>query len=163
MLSKGAKSSAEGLESALRLLARRDYGREEMGRKLKEKGFQSEEVEKILETLAAQGLLDDGRYAQHLATLYSREKLLGPQRIVQKLMQKGIGVELAKEVTARAEENLPSLDRLRKLLRAKLKGQGLDRLLPQQKRRLVNYLRQRGFPWEDISEALREAGGFSEE
>jgi SOS response regulatory protein OraA/RecX len=36
-------------------------------------------------------------------------------------------------------------------------------LRPHEKRRLANYLRQRGYGWNDIWEALQETGGSVEE
>ena len=54
-------------------------------------------------------------------------------------------------------------ERLQRVLRMKLKGQVPEELLPNEKRRLANYLRQRGFFWEDIMEALQKAGGLVEE
>ncbi len=163
MPKKQLKSLDEGEEYALRLLSIRDYSREEMQHKFEGKGLRADAAEEVLRKLEARGLLDDERYAQRLAAFYTREKLLGPQRVVQKLRQKGISLELAKETTRRAEQNGASQERLRKVLRMKLKGQGLDQIEPRQKKRLANHLFQRGFLWEDVLEALREVGGSAEE
>ncbi len=163
MRGKILKSLEEGEEYALRLLGVRDYSHEGLSQKLTGKGLRSNEAEEILRKLEAQGLVDDRRYARRLAALYTCERLWGPQRVVHKLLQKGIALDLAREVTDQAEEDGPSGKRLKKVLSLRLKGQGLREMLPQEKRRLANYLRQRGFLWEDIIEALREAGGSTEE
>ena len=63
----------------------------------------------------------------------------------------------------KAEEGLATNARLRVVLGMKLKGRNLEEIFPNERRRLANYLRQRGFLWEDIQEAFREAGGFTEE
>ena len=157
------KSWENAKESALRLLAKRDHSREEVRRKLRTKGFPPEEIEEALQRLETSGFLDDGRYAQRVAFYLAQEKLLGPQRISQKLFQKGIPADLIQEALAKAEEGLATKARLRVVLETKLKGRSLERLFPNERRKLANYLRQRGFPWEDIQEAFQEAGGRTEE
>jgi regulatory protein len=163
MPKKLLKSPEEGEEYAFRLLGIRDYTHEEMRQKLRGKGLGDSEAGEILKKLEGRGLIDDRRYARRLAVHYSREKLWGPQQVVHKLLQRGIALDLAKEVIDQAEEDGSSRERLQKVLRLKLKGQGLEEMLPQEKRRLTRYLRQRGFFWEDIMEALQEAGGSIEE
>jgi regulatory protein len=163
MPKKLLKSLEEGEEYAFRLLGIRDYAREAMRQKLRGKGLGESEAGEILRKLEGRGLIDDRRYARRLAVHYSREKLWGPQQVVHKLLQRGIALDLAKEVIDEAEEDGSSRERLQKVLRLKLKGQGLEEMLPQEKRRLTRYLRQRGFLWEDIMETLQEAGGSTEE
>jgi len=163
MPKKLLKSLEEGEKHAFRLLGIRDYAHEEMRQKLRGKGLGDSEAGEILKKLEGRGLIDDRRYARRLAVHYSREKLWGPQQVVHKLLQRGIALDLAREVIDEAEEDGSSRQRLQKVLRLKLKGQGLEEMLPQEKRRLTHYLRQRGFLWEDIMEALQEAGGSTEE
>jgi regulatory protein len=157
------KSWENAQESALRLLAKRDHSREEVRRKLRAKGFGPEEIEEALQRLETRGILDDGRYAQRLAFYLAQEKLFGPQRINQKLFQKGIPADLIQQAMAKAEEGLATNARLRVVLGIKLKGRSLERLFSNERRKLANYLRQRGFLWEDIQEAFQEAGGRTEE
>ena len=155
-----AKSAAE---SALRLLARRDYSREEMRRKLTAKGFPPGEIDAAVGELEAKKFLDDFRYAQRLAVALAREKFLGPQRISRKFFQKGIPADLAQAAMAIAEATLPANERLQKVMRMKLKGRLLAEVTLREKKKLADTLRRKGFQWEDIQEALRELGGFTEE
>jgi len=150
-------------ESALRLLARRDYSREEMRRKLTAKGYPSGEIDDTLRKLEIQKILDDSRYAQHLAMAFGKEKFLGPQQMSQKFFQKGIPADLAKAAIAIAESTLPVNERLKNILRMKLKGRLLEELAPNEKRKLVDTLRRKGYLWEDIQEAMRESGGLPDE
>lgn len=150
-------------ESALRLLARRDYSREEMRRKLTAKGFPSEEIDDTLRKLEVKKILDDFRYAQHLAIAFVKEKFLGPQRMSQKFFQKGIPADLAQAAMAIAEATLPVNERLQNIMRMKLKGRILEELTLNEKRKLVDTLRRKGFLWDDIQEAMRESGGFTDE
>jgi regulatory protein len=150
-------------EYAMRLLGRRDYSREELLRKLTEKGFPAGDVEEVLVKFESLGLLDDRKLARRLFDYYSGEKLWGPQKIFQKLFQRGIPAEFARDLIKGEEESGKVPERLRKVLHLKSKGQTLNSLLPQEKRRLANYLRQRGYGWDDIWEALQKSGGSVEE
>ena len=149
--------------AALRLLGRRDYSREEVRRKLAGKGFPVEEVEGVLEDFERRGLLDDSKLAQRLARLYSDEKLWGPQKVLGKLFRRGIPPRLAKDLLDQESPVGATQARLRKALNLRLRRTDPQSLSPQEKRRVANYLRQRGFGWEDIWEALRETGGSTEE
>ena len=163
MRKKSSGKAQKAEESALRLLAQRDHSREEMRRKLQARGFTPEEIEKTLKWLEEREFLDDLRYAQKLAFSLAKEKLLGPQRIRQKLFQKGIPAGLVKEVVEKADETLAAGERLQIAMRMKLKGRSPEEIFPDERRKLAGYLRQRGFSWEDIREAFQETGGFTEE
>ena len=163
MREKSSGKAQKAEESALRLLARRDHSREEIRRKLQARGFTPEEIEKALKWLEDREILDDLRYAQKLAISLAKEKLLGAQRIRQMLFQKGIPAELAKEAVEKADETLAAGERLQIAMRMKLKGRNPEEIFPDERRKLAGYLRQRGFSWEDIREALQETGGFTEE
>jgi regulatory protein len=163
MRKKSSGKAQKAEESALRLLAQRDHSREEMRRKLQARGFTPEEIEKALKWLEEREFLDDLRYAQKLAFSLAKEKLLGPQRIRQKLFQKGIPAGLVKEAVEKADETLAAGERLQIAMRMKLKGRSPEEIFPDERRKLAGYLRQRGFSWEDIREAFQETGGFTEE
>ena len=163
MPTQRSKSPENAESSALRLLGRRDYSRQELLRKLIGKGFLAAEVETVLEKFESLGHLDDRKLAQRLVNYYSEEKLWGPQKVFQKLIQRGIPAEFARDLIGGEEEGGKALERLRKVLHLKSKGQAFHSLSPPEKRRLANYLRQRGYGWNDIWEALQEIGGSVEE
>jgi len=150
-------------ESALRLLAKRDYSQEEMRRKLAAQGFSPEEIEIALGILGAKNLLDDFRYAQRLAIFLAREKFLGPRRISRRIFQKGIPADLVQAAMAIAEGTFPAYERLQKLMEMKLKGKLLEEMTLREKKKLVDTLRWKGFSWEEIQEALQASGGLKEE
>lgn len=147
---------------ALRLLARRDHSREEIRRKLAAKGFADKEIEGALKKLEALRLVDDHRYAQHLALTLSRDKLLGPERIGQRLLQKGIPADLAQAAIANAEEAWAAGERLQELLKKKLLGRIPEEMSFREKKKLAAFLLRRGFLSEDVAAALRALGGFAE-
>ena len=136
---------------------------EGLRRKLLGKGVAAPEVEGILRRLESLGFLDDERYARRLASYCTKEKLWGPRRVAQKLLEKGIPSEMALPVADAAAQEGSSRERLQKVLGSKLKGQRLEGISPREKKRLANLLFRRGFPWDDIMEVLRKGGGFTEE
>lgn len=160
---KRSQSLDTAWEAALRLLAMRDHGTEELRRKLIRKGFAAADVEKALVGLEERRLLDDHRYARKLAFSLAKENLFGPGRIRQKLFLKGIPPDLVQGVIEDTAREIPIRERLKASLGMKLKGRDLEKLPPKEKRQLVNYLRQRGFFWEDIAQVVQETGGFLEE
>jgi regulatory protein len=155
--------SKGGQEIAFTLLARRDYSREELARKLAARGIPREEMEGILRTLQDQKLLDDRRYARRWASVWIEGKLWGPLRIRMRLLQKGVPEEIVKEILRDTEESFPAKERLREIITAEGKKEENGPLPLYRQKRLMNLLRHRGYGWEDISEVLQESGGFAEE
>ncbi len=150
-------------EIAWRLLARKDYSREEMRRKLKQKGFSFSEIEDVLQKLSAQQLLNDRRYGQRLADYYGREKLWGPVRIKHKLKEKGISPELADEIIAQEEKIFPAPERLKIFLKKKLRRRTLAEFSREEIKKLINQLYRQGFSWEEILDLINKEGGLAEE
>ncbi len=163
MPSMPSKKQESAEASALRLLGRRDYSRSELRCKLIDKGFSTDEADGVLSRFEERGLLNDRQLAQRLADSYSREKLWGPQKLFWKLVQRGIPGEMARGILDREEESGGMRERLRIALRNKMKGQDPLSLSAREKKRLANYLHQRGYAWDDIWEALQETGGSLEE
>ncbi|MDX1626605.1 MAG: RecX family transcriptional regulator, partial [Wenzhouxiangellaceae bacterium] len=58
---KGADRRVEIRESAIRLLARREHSRRELDRKLRQRGWDGEDVEIVLDELDEAGLQSDRR------------------------------------------------------------------------------------------------------
>ena len=66
MLGKSAHdlSAAEVRDIAVRYLARREYGIEELKRKLVQRGAESDLVEQVVSDCAEQGLVSDERFTE---------------------------------------------------------------------------------------------------
>jgi regulatory protein len=148
---------------ALRLLALRDHSRQELRQKIIARNFPPAEVDAVLEHLAGKGFLDDARYARKMAAHLSKDRMLGPQWIVQKLIQKGIPRDLVDEAVAEEEQDFPAAERVKKLLSKKLKSRTPAELSPAEMRKLGHFFYQRGFSWEDVQEIFHRGGGFTEE
>lgn len=79
--------------AAMDLLARREHSQRELRTKL-ERRFPPEQVDETLQTLAAEGLQSDSRFAEAFVRQRS-QRGYGPLRIRQELRQRGISDELA--------------------------------------------------------------------
>ncbi|MDR0247727.1 MAG: recombination regulator RecX [Burkholderiales bacterium] len=52
--------------TVIRMLARREYGRAELAQRLSQRGVAADEIESVLDEMAALGFLSDTRYAESL-------------------------------------------------------------------------------------------------
>jgi len=71
------------------LLARREHGRAELTRKLRQRGASPEMIEHELDRLADEGLLSEARYLESYISSRARSGY-GPSRIREELSQRGL-------------------------------------------------------------------------
>jgi regulatory protein len=136
-------------ERALRLLARRDYARRELSRKLAPFAESSEDLEALLVDLTARHLLSDERFAK--ARLASRGALVGNARLAYELRSKGISAELVRATLAGSEDELTRARRVwqrRFGEHAHTVGNAAERA------RQIRFLLARGFSGETIRRLL---------
>lgn len=75
--------------TAMDLLARREHGRAELTRKLRQRGASPEMIEHELDRLADEGLLSETRYLESYISSRARSGF-GPSRIREELTQRGL-------------------------------------------------------------------------
>ena len=83
--------------TAMDLLARREHGRVELTRKLRQRGAPPEMIEAALDRLTEDGLLSESRYLESFLSYRARSGY-GPMRIREELSQRGLqrsDIELA--------------------------------------------------------------------
>ena len=83
--------------TAMDLLARREHGRVELTRKLRQRGALPEMIETALDRLTEEGLLSESRYLESFVAYRARSGY-GPLRIREELSQRGLqrsDIELA--------------------------------------------------------------------
>ncbi|MCQ4257614.1 recombination regulator RecX [Stutzerimonas stutzeri] len=85
-------SPAAVRRAAMDLLARREHGRVELGRKLRLRGAPAELIEPALDRLAEEGLLSDARYLESYVRMRANAGY-GPLRIREELSQRGLSRE----------------------------------------------------------------------
>ena len=83
--------------TAMDLLARREHGRVELTRKLRQRGAPDEMIDTALDRLTEEGLLSESRYLESFVSYRARSGY-GPSRIRDELGQRGlqrVDIELA--------------------------------------------------------------------
>ncbi|HCS43489.1 MAG TPA: recombination regulator RecX [Pseudomonas sp.] len=83
--------------TAMDLLARREHGRVELARKLRQRGALPEMIDTALDRLTEEGLLSESRYLESFVSYRARSGY-GPLRIREELSQRGLqrtDIELA--------------------------------------------------------------------
>ena len=132
------------------LLARREHGRVELTRKLRQRGAPVELIDTALERLAQEGLLSEARYLQSFVGYRARAGY-GPLRIREELIQRGL--PRADVEQALRDSGIDWGEQLEQAWRRKFAGQlpGDARERAQQGR----FLSYRGYPLDLIGRLLR--------
>ena len=89
-------------DTAFRLLTRREHSRAELHSKLTARGYDSDVVDDLLASLAAEDLVSDHRYAQALVS-HRVSTGYGPHRIIMELKDKGVAPEIIDQTLLSAE------------------------------------------------------------
>lgn len=133
---------------ALRIINARPMSREELRKRLVEKGETSENADECAEWLCQMGLINDAEYAGSVVRHYAA-KGYGASRIKQELRRHGLSRELWDE----AMSQMPEQDEyLARFLRSRLTDPG-DRA---QVKKVSDALFRRGYSWDQIKHALNE-------
>lgn len=137
---------------AMDLLARREHGRAELARKLRQRGAAAELIEAALERLERDGLLNEARYLECFIASRARGGY-GPLRIREELAQRGLPRE-AIEAAIR-EAGIDWTAQLREAWRRRFAEQlPVDAKTRAQQGRFLSY---RGYPADMVSRLLRNA------
>jgi len=148
---------AKALDSALRLLVRREHGALELCSKLEKKGFASAEVRLALEECQRLGYQSDDRFVEN----YSRSRIrqgYGPLKITQELKSKGIDSALIDDCLYQNQESW--LDAATAVWEKKSKGR--QNLSFDELQKIKRFLLYRGFSADIIATVAKEARSLSE-
>ncbi len=144
--------SASGLAMAkaraLRIINARPMSREELRKRLIEKGETPENAEACADWLCRMGLINDAEYAGSVVRHYAA-KGYGSARIKQELRRHGVPREMWDEAMLQMPEQDAYLERF---IRSRLSEPG-DRA---QVKKVSDALFRRGYSWEQIKHALNE-------
>lgn len=133
---------------ALRIINARPMSREELRKRLIEKGETPDNAETCAEWLCQMGLINDAEYAGSVVRHYAA-KGYGASRIKQELRRHGVSRELWDE----AMSQMPEQDEyLARFLRSRLTDPG-NRA---QVKKVSDALFRRGYSWDQIKHALNE-------
>ena len=137
------------LGRALRLLARREHARAELGRKLVEHAQDSAEVEKVLDECERRGWLSERRVVEQL--VHARRRRYGALRIERDLEAKGVSAEAVAEAVAELKGG--ELEAAREVWRRKFGGR-VPRTAAERGRQ-ARFLQGRGFGMEVILKIIK--------
>lgn len=144
--------SASGLAiakaRALRIINARPMSREELRKRLIEKGETPENAEACADWLCRMGLINDAEYAGSVVRHYAA-KGYGSARIKQELRHHGVPREMWDEAMLQMPDQDAYLERF---IRSRLSEPG-DRA---QVKKVSDALFRRGYSWEQIKHALNE-------
>jgi regulatory protein len=143
--------AADVRAAATRLLARREYARVELERRLTGRGLPHPVVAEVLDALVAENLLSDERFAESFVRARA-DRGHGPTRIRRELAERGVAGELADEAIAGAETDWRSLA---SRVRIKRFGTAVPPDFPGRARQM-RFLHYRGFTEAQIRAALDE-------
>ncbi len=150
MAASKAKSEVPLRARALRLIARREYTRQELARKLAPFTEDPQDIPQLLDELERRGWLSESRVVEQV--LASRRRRFGAQRIVYELREKGV----SDSAIAGAQRQLQDseLDAAREVWRKKFSGPPAD---ARDQARQMRFLQGRGFSLDVIRRLLRDA------
>jgi len=142
--------------TAMDLLARREHGRIELTRKLRQRGASLELIEPALDRLAEEGLLSEARYLESYVRMRANAGY-GPLRIREELSQRGLAREDIEQ--ALRDSGFDWGEQLRVVWQRKFAGElPTD---PRERARQGRFLSYRGYSLDMIGRLLR--GGSVED
>jgi regulatory protein len=136
------RSRGTAKDRALRLLGARDRSRRELELRLRQAGFEQEDIDRALDDLTAAGLIDDERFAAQVVEQAMGGRPAGRRAVMTGLLSKGVNRGLAE----RALEPLGATEEARAEALAGMQAVRLRSLDPAVAfRRLSSLLIRRGF------------------
>lgn len=141
--------------AALRALVRRAHARFDLRRRLLQKQHPPAAVDGALERLAAQGLLDDARFARDYAAAKAGRGR-GPARLLRDLLAQGVERRVAEEAVraALADEGVDPAEAVRAVAETRARQlAGLPAAV--RRRRLAAFLQRRGFQGPGVQDVVQ--------
>lgn len=141
------KNKKTALVQAVDLLARQAHSTARLTRKLKQRQYETEEIEAAVDRLSQRGYLDDQELCRQQFSRYYEERRYSVKYICYKLMQQGFSSEMI-------DENIPDdtyvreLDTAEKILQRHFKEQAVEN-------KMMQYLYGKGFSTNICRDAVR--------
>lgn len=145
------KDIDEARKKALRFLQYRPRSGNEVRQKLRRQEFSPDTIERIINELSADGLLDDSVFARAWAEERLLSKRLGFRKIRQELAQKGIPGETADAVMADLASRYNEIENAQAYLEQKFR----NRLSGQEKQKLIDSLLRAGYSTSAAQDAVK--------
>jgi len=147
------KNCNKAMDSAVRVLARRSHTKYEIRQKLRQRGFSTDVISKVLSECERLNYVND----EETARIYLRElrsKGYGPRRISVFFKKKGIGHELT-DTLLHKDNAEDELETAHKAFSKKLTTFDREKDMRKRREKIYRYLYYRGFSSSVISEVIR--------
>lgn len=132
----------------------------EIRRHLRTKRFDDAEIDKAIDKLRAQRYIDDEAFARYWVEQRDEHRPRGERAIVSELIQKGVSREVIDLVVGQREPD-SEVKRARDVIKRPI-TRWLTLAAPERKRKIHQYLAQRGFSYDVIEEVLEHPSGDEE-
>jgi regulatory protein len=139
-----SKPSVDALDSAFRILARRDHTQKELAVKLRQKGHDRAAADSALARCRELGYLDDAKTAAVIAR-HLTESGYGPLRVRQTLRQKGLDDALIEQAVARCGGEETQVLSARRMLEKKASRLSREADPWKRRQKAFRFLAGRGF------------------
>ena len=139
---------------ALRALAYRDRSKQEIRDKLGQKGISTPVIENVVRLFSEYGYLDDQTFAHRLARTLLETKNWGFSRIGVALRDRGLAPELVEETVSQLKEEYSEEEAALQIVKRRFSHFAPQKASSKEKRRIVQFLKRRGFSWDTISRVL---------
>lgn len=154
---KDADDAIKVREAAFRLLSYRQRSRAELTTRLIEKDFDRHEIQSTIEYLTKKGYLDDEKFALAFARDKVRNKHIGPFALKMELIPHRLDANLTEMVLTEIYQEFPIDDLIDSLLDKKHINSG-EKPGPKQKKRIIDFLKRKGFSWDQIKAGFERRG-----
>jgi regulatory protein len=129
----------------LKMLGRRSHARSELVSKALKKGFVREVVEDVLDELGRKKYLDDRQFAREYASDKARLSRWGPRKIYSALRRKGVDTQTIEQAIDEQFEAMDVEATLVQLVTKRKDKFAREKDPYKRKKKIFNYLRQKGF------------------
>ena len=142
-------------EIAYNFLSYRARSKKEMKDRLKREGCDKDSINEIIYDLERWGYLDDYDAAYQWAFSWAKKRGWGSLRIAHTLKQRGIPSEIVASVLKKTQEEFTEEEIARSAMEKKFKRFSFSGASEKEKRKVIEYLKRKGFSFEVISLAIR--------
>ena len=142
--------------AALTLLSRRELSTQQLRDRLARKQFDPDDIDRAVQRLADNRVLDDRRVALASARTDASGKGYGRRRALQHLQQLGVSSDIAESAVDEVFGDIDEGALLDAAIEKRLRGGTVRTLGPRDKARLIRHLVARGFAPSQIFARFRE-------
>ena len=156
MKSNKTDSTQKALNTALRILTRRDHSRYELVRKLKQRGFSGDAIEKAISSCERFDYINDERTAKVYIRQLKR-KGYGKKRIKFELNKKGLKGSLIQGILEDSVSLTDEREGAEQILQKHMHRFEREREESKRRDKIYRFLHARGFAREVIAETIRSS------